>query len=637
MRHLLLICSLLLLMISSARASEDVLLSDGKERYSLGLHLEILEDPSGKLSISEAASPGMAGRYRPSSWPSPSFGFSSSAYWVRFSIDSRCSRSRFWLLELDYPLMDRMTVYTPGPGGFVEKRYGSLLPFAGRDLDHRNLIVRLSLPQGGKTPVYLRFQNSDRMEFPLTLWSPRAFQENIYLEQFILGLYYGILFIMILYNFFLFLSIKDRPYLHYILYILAMAVFQLGQSGFLYQLLSCVTDPPPVHFISFTQGFLILAIIQFTQAFLDTKEYTRTIHKVMNVLKGITLLYLPLLLLLDYTAGILVGIGITFLLIPIDILAGVAVIRQEYRPSYYFMAAWSVMFLSGFLFLLRVLAVIPHNLFTNYILHIGTTIELILFSLGLGDRYNQMKEEKDKISHELKIAQKIHRSLIPHCMPVAEGMAAHSEYILMEEVGGDLFDFHILDGNRLGILVADVSGHGIPAAMISSMVKVSFTMQAAHAHDPALVMKGMNDILRRQLTAAFVTASYTLIDLEKRELIYAKCGHLPLYVYKKRQERIVELNPRGILISSLPMNRIEEERTPLESGDKIIILTDGIVECRNRENALFGFDGFTDFLETHHRLEAAGFARHLIQTLRHWIYPQRSFDDDITLVVIDVH
>ncbi len=603
----------------------------------LGTSLMILEDPGKKLSITDVITEKTGRQFTNSANASPSFGFTGSAYWIKLTLHSDSSHPIQKLLELDYPLMDRIDLFTIDEAGRInEKNYGTLLPFSHRDILHRNFIFKITVPPGSDTTLYMRFENTDRMEFPLTLWSTDAFQKHVYTEQFIIGLYYGILFVMLAYNLFLFFSLKARSYLYYVLYIFAMAVFQMGQNGYLYLLLSAGWDPPPVHFIPLTQAVLIAAILHFSQSYLNTGKHAKLLHRVMNVLKAAALVYLPASLFLDNTTSILIGVVITFMIIPVILLSGITVTRRGYRPAYYFMAAWSVMFVAGFLFLMRVIAVIPHNIFTNYILHMGTTIEVILLSLGLGDRYNLIREEREKISNELRIARNIQTSLIPREVPRMNGLSMHCDYIPMTEVGGDLFDYHLINDRVLGVMVADVSGHGIPAALVASMVKVAFSLQLIHADNPKRVIQGMTDILKKDLAGTFITAGYACIDLERRELTVSKCGHLPLYLYRQKSGEMTPLSPKGSFISSLPVSEIVQETVPIQNNDRIVIITDGIIECRNRAGTMFGFDRFESFIRENSLLETAAFAKKLIGTVGSWSHPAGYFNDDITLIVIDI-
>src|SRR5215218_3306712 len=125
------------------------------------------------------------------------------------------------------------------------------------------------------------------------------------------------------------------------------------------------------------------------------------------------------------------------------------------------------------------------------------------------------------ISQELETARRIQSSLLPRRMPEVRGLTVAACYLPMADVGGDLYDFLAADPERVGILVADVSGHGVPAALIASMVKIALAAQAEHASDPAAVLAGMNRILHGNLERGFVTAAYIYMDGETATATYA--------------------------------------------------------------------------------------------------------------------
>jgi len=129
------------------------------------------------------------------------------------------------------------------------------------------------------------------------------------------------------------------------------------------------------------------------------------------------------------------------------------------------------------------------------------------------------------INKELEIARQIQSSTLPHSVPTLTGLEIAARYLPMSAVAGDFYDFLWIDEKRVGILVADVTGHGVPAALIASMLKVAFAGQAAHAHDPARVLTGLNCSLCGKFEVHFVTAAYLFVDLEKSLLHYSAAAH----------------------------------------------------------------------------------------------------------------
>jgi two-component system, sensor histidine kinase LadS len=162
-----------------ARFSEakPAVLTDGQGEYPLGLQLDILEDPGGDLTIEDVSSAEYEGKYFPSQSPAPNFGYTLSAYWVRFHLDNQTHQTNEWLLEIGYVYTQYVDFYYPSsePPGYAVKKTGALRPVSTRDIPFPRFIFNLSLPAGSQQTYYLRFKNEGSMTLPLTLWSKDTF------------------------------------------------------------------------------------------------------------------------------------------------------------------------------------------------------------------------------------------------------------------------------------------------------------------------------------------------------------------------------------------------------------------------------------------------------------------------------
>ena len=143
----------------------------------------------------------------------------------------------------------------------------------------------------------------------------------------------------------------------------------------------------------------------------------------------------------------------------------------------------------------------------------------------------QLARQLLTIQKELETARQIQLSILPADVPKMEGLDIAARYIPMTSVAGDFYDFIIVDEKHLGILVADVSGHGMPAALIASMLKIALAAQVPHAADPAQVLLGLNQALCGKFEHHYITAAYLFVDMQKRSLTYAGAGHPPLLVW----------------------------------------------------------------------------------------------------------
>ena len=242
------------------------------------------------------------------------------------------------------------------------------------------------------------------------------------------------------------------------------------------------------------------------------------------------------------------------------------------------------------------------------------------------------------IRQELATARQIQASLLPGQTPQIPGLTVVARYVPMTEVAGDIYDFVEVDEYRQGILVADVSGHGVPAALIASMVKGAFRAQIKNISRPELVLAGMNQILTGQLNREFVTASITFIDMERGILRYSGAGHPPLLIQSNNKDKCVSLQENGLLMGQFTEASYSSVDRPLTSGDRLVVYTDGILEATNDKDQDFGEDSLHDFLARHRQLPADDFADSLVAAICAWTSPKcdESLEDDLTLVVIDI-
>jgi sigma-B regulation protein RsbU (phosphoserine phosphatase) len=241
------------------------------------------------------------------------------------------------------------------------------------------------------------------------------------------------------------------------------------------------------------------------------------------------------------------------------------------------------------------------------------------------------------IGKELEIARQIQSSILPREVPSIAGLEIAARYLPMSAVAGDFYDFLAFEGNRLGVLIADVTGHGVPAALIASMLKVAFASQSAHADDPARVLAGLNQALCGKFEEHFVTAAYLYFDLDATIVRFAGAGHPPL-LYSNRASgdgRSIEKN--GFFLGMFPEAEYASVEMQLQSGDRFVLYTDGLPESTSASGEEFGIARCSQFLAAHTQLPAAKIADDLLREMTSWTArPSGSMqEDDMTLVILD--
>jgi sigma-B regulation protein RsbU (phosphoserine phosphatase) len=259
-----------------------------------------------------------------------------------------------------------------------------------------------------------------------------------------------------------------------------------------------------------------------------------------------------------------------------------------------------------------------------------------LFSFGYVAVRNIFANERrlQSIENELVIAREIQASIIPENSPETSGLRIAAAYRPMTYVAGDFYDFIPVDRHRLGLLVADVSGHGVPAALIASMIKVAMRSVLPCAHDPREVLRTLNRSLSGQLRNQFVTASYLWIDTEKRTALYSAAGHPPLILWRDGKLERIESN--GLLFGVIPEPDYPVRTLSIKSGDRYLLCTDGLIEPENSRGDSFGSCRLEQAMREHQSSAPSGLVDRLLSELRDWQPASDPQKDDITLIVVDV-
>jgi sigma-B regulation protein RsbU (phosphoserine phosphatase) len=260
------------------------------------------------------------------------------------------------------------------------------------------------------------------------------------------------------------------------------------------------------------------------------------------------------------------------------------------------------------------------------------TFGFVIFvaALGYAATRNFLRGERERVAldGELATAREIQRSILPAEMPSIDGLRFATRYVPATSVAGDVYDFVATEARRTSVLVADVAGHGVPAALIASMVKIAVSSQQSLAHDPAAMLQQLNHTLKREVRRTLVTATFLHLDMETRIVRVANAGHAPPLLMRNRA--FSELGPTGVLLGRFGDVTYTAADTRIERGDRIIAWTDGIIEARNAQGEPFGEERMQNVLR-----DRANGADAVIEAVEAWRHRDEDADD-LTIVVIDV-
>lgn len=200
-----------------------------------------------------------------------------------------------------------------------------------------------------------------------------------------------------------------------------------------------------------------------------------------------------------------------------------------------------------------------------------------------------IQAQNARMTNELEMAGRLQKSLLPDTYENINGVSFSCKYIPSIHIGGDLYDVVDLDNGHTGFIIADVSGHGVAAALISSMFKMSFHALAATVASPKILMHMLNEELKPVLNEEYITAFYVLVDRHEKTITYSNAGHPSPLLFKKRTGEIQELDTDGFFLGSFADGGYEEKtECSIEQGDALLLYTDCIIETENDSGELYG-------------------------------------------------
>ncbi len=385
---------LFLFLVNNLFAFDTVFLTADKGEYPIGRSLEILEDKEGNLKLEDVRKKDIENLWVKSDKEVPSFGYTKSAFWVRFKTNAPLNEK--YLLEIAFPALDWIDFYTIlNDNKVIVRNSGDYRPFKDRDIQYRTFTFILESHSNTEKEYYIRFAGEGSLQFPIAIWSPFAFAEKVSNETIALSLYFGIMLVMFVYNLFLWLSVRDKNYFYYIVYIAASSFFLLNNSGITYQYF-WVGSPAIYNLLIPTCMYLtLLSVITFTISFLQVKKNTPLFYKILKFLFILLVLtyisILPFSFRLTMVSGIILGMA-SFLLC---LFAGITMVKRGYRPAIFYLVAWTAFLIGAIILSLKTIGVIPSNVYTGNAMQVGSALEVVLLSLGLADRINDLKKQNE--------------------------------------------------------------------------------------------------------------------------------------------------------------------------------------------------------------------------------------------------
>lgn len=394
---------------NDTKAVEDdkLILKSSSTKIDLYPTLFMLVDQERMLTINDITSPPYEDEFMSLNLIQQKGGFFPTAKWLRFEVENDSSLDDEWLFEIAFRFIPEITLYEKTSKGTKEIIHtGTNYPFHTRDIDHRNFVFNLPIEPGETKTFYMLLHADGDMHPPLRIWNSVSFLKKTQIEFILLGVFYGITTVMILYNLFLYFGVRMKSYLFYVLTIFSTVVAYLQNNGLGYQFLwpnspflNSIINPM---FVSLTCIFMLL----FTQSFLNTDKHLPQFKKYAIILIGTNSLVIFLLFFSRSIALniMLISVTITFILI---LVTGVISLMRGVRQARFFVLAWSIYLVGIFITIMTTAGIFPYYLITDYAAQLSISLEAILLSLALADNINIIRKKKVSAEQEIIKNQKL--------------------------------------------------------------------------------------------------------------------------------------------------------------------------------------------------------------------------------------
>ena len=394
---------------------------------SLSSAVQLLEDRDGHLDIVAVSKPTLDTGFVAGTPERVNVGFSTSAWWVRFTLRNPGDQPRLIYLRQDYPLIDYLEVYEPRPdGSWSQHATGDRRPFSSRDVMHRDFLFPLTLPAKSDQTFYVRYESQGPVDINLSILDPNEAAAEISSEQLAYGVYFGCVMMLMVWSGLVFVAVRDAAFLAYFGYVATFGLYMAVNMGLAFQYLW----PDSPNWGNAVLPVLLclaeVAALQFSITILRARDYTPRMERVARALQILGLIAIALTPSLPYAVLIR---PITFLIlvtVVFMIAFGIVALVAGSRPARFYVIAWGAFLAGSIVFLLKTFGLVPHTSMSQHSWQVGALLEMILLSMTLSSRMTELKQQSrtdsltllgnrrlfdDRLPVEFGLARETHRHL----------------------------------------------------------------------------------------------------------------------------------------------------------------------------------------------------------------------------------
>ncbi len=387
--------------------SAQIIFEQQPGEINLGKKIGCYIDSNQTLQINEAIKLSFNEKVS-SDFEIPNLQLTNYNFWFKFKLKN-LSEYRKLLLTYDQPILNDIVLYKVKNGIVDSIVSGERVPIAQRQLKYNIPAFEVV---GDSSDYYLKIRSIGTLQLDLKLTTFNKFADSQFTKNLLLGIYYGILLAMFLYNFFIYFTVRDKTYIYYSVYMVILIITQLALEGYGNVLLWPNNLWLTQYGVLLFTPLVNISGILFANKFLNVKENIPILHKASKVVLALLIIILGVILFYSRPVGYfylrnLMGLSATYLFV-----TSIVGVRKKIPSSGYFLLSWSSLIIALFVYILRDAGVLEHNNFTNYALQMGTAIEVTLLSFALGDKIRQYRIEKEISQAEAVRVAKLNEEIL---------------------------------------------------------------------------------------------------------------------------------------------------------------------------------------------------------------------------------
>jgi len=559
--------------------------------------------------------------------------------WLKTSISYLGPESTTFYLRFTSPVMDKFSLYTKHKNGWSIQESGELVYTKDKPIYSHLPSFPIHFNPGETKEIVLRMESVNPIFTFVDILNQKDFLTLSKRQDIFYAAYFGAGFFFFLSSFILARFLRYTQFRYFFLHLLAIILLNMYASGFMQYLEFGESIEWRNYLFPSLVLFSAITGLLFIVNLLEVKATNQKLYQIVNITLYMLLIFLIIHFFLELRIGIYFAIRIAPILLIFGSFLCIYTILKGKRKIHailLLLACFSIL-LGTIINTFVIQGFFPPIRFSTISIPIGCAMEVLLMGAALLLRVGRLqkeREEKTEFDIQLRLAQKIQSSLLPGNIKEIQGHPIGFRYIPATNIGGDFLQF--MDTNQgIGLFLCDVSGHGIPAALIATMTKVALGIWEENLDKPASSAEKIRSRLKDSLSGHFLTAFFTYINPKAKKIKIANAGHHPM-IYLKRNGEIENLTTKGRVLSEYIETNSEEVNFPMPSEGTLILFTDGLTEARNVDtNELYGDERLTKLLKDNAHLPPQSICDLVIESAVRFQKSQK-FEDDVTILAFSL-